>query len=51
MHGGPYEIAGPTLAATNGKVHGQMLELFGEIFQGNYRVPLDPVSTYLAGED
>jgi len=51
MHGGPYEIAGPTLAATNGKVHGQMLELFSEIFQGNYRVPLDPVSTYLAEED
>ena len=46
MHGGPYKIAGPTLAATHGKVHEPLLELFSEVFQGKYRVPLEPVSSY-----
>lgn len=40
MDGGPYELGGPRLAASNGRVHDELLTLFGEVFQGRYRVPL-----------
>ncbi len=43
MHGGPMEIGGPHLLTDNGLLHGQVLELFGEVFRGQYRTPLpDP---------
>ena len=43
MRGGPYELGGVELLATNGLVHTEMVELFGEIYEGQYRFPLIPV--------
>jgi myo-inositol-1(or 4)-monophosphatase len=40
MHGEPAQVGGPHLLTDNGLVHGQVLELFGEVFQGRYRTPL-----------
>ncbi len=43
MRGGPAVIGGPDLLTTNGHIHSQVLELFGEVFAGKYRTPLpDP---------
>jgi myo-inositol-1(or 4)-monophosphatase len=43
MHGGKLEIGGPHLLTDNGRLHAQVLEMFGEIFRGQYRTPLpDP---------
>jgi len=44
MRGGPYALGGEHLAATNGVVHAELLELFGEVFGGRYRVPMVPVA-------
>jgi myo-inositol-1(or 4)-monophosphatase len=41
MTGGPHNVCtSPHLAATNGLVHDGMLELFAEVFRGEYRVPI-----------
>ena len=40
MRGGRYTLGGVDLAVTNGLVHDELLDLFGDLFQGNYRVPL-----------
>lgn len=41
MNGGPHSVtASPHLLADNGLVHDQVLELFGEVFRGSYRVPI-----------
>jgi myo-inositol-1(or 4)-monophosphatase len=40
MHGAPAELHGPHLLADNTLIHGEMVELFGEVFAGKYRVPL-----------
>ena len=40
MHGSPYQLGGVDLVVTNGSAHGELLELFAELFQGKYRVPL-----------
>jgi myo-inositol-1(or 4)-monophosphatase len=40
MYGAATTLAGPHLLADNGKVHAQVLDIFGEIFQGRYRVPI-----------
>ena len=40
MRGSPYQLGGIDLVATNGSVHGELLGLFTELFQGKYRVPL-----------
>jgi myo-inositol-1(or 4)-monophosphatase len=37
MKGGPVTLRGPHLLADNGLVHQQILDLFGEIFRGEYR--------------
>jgi myo-inositol-1(or 4)-monophosphatase len=37
MMGGPVTLRGPNLLADNGLVHQQILDLFGEIFRGEYR--------------
>jgi myo-inositol-1(or 4)-monophosphatase len=37
MHGGPYDLRGPTIVADNGAVHAELVGLFGEIFEGRYR--------------
>ncbi len=44
MRGGPYELGGKTLAVSNGAIHQEMLDLFGDVFAGKYRVPMPPVS-------
>jgi myo-inositol-1(or 4)-monophosphatase len=44
MQGGPVRIGGPHLLADNGLVHDEVLKLFGEIFAGNYRVPLPEIA-------
>src|SRR6202171_282127 len=40
MKGGPVTLRGPHLLADNGLVHQQILDLFGEIFRGEYRHPI-----------
>jgi len=40
MQGGPVDIRGPHLLATNSVIHQPIVELFGEIFQGHYRHPI-----------
>ena len=44
MRGAPAKLGGPHILATDGAIHDQVLELFGEIFNGKYRVPMIPVS-------
>jgi myo-inositol-1(or 4)-monophosphatase len=44
MMGGPVTLRGPNLLADNGLVHQQILDLFGEIFRGEYRFSM-PVIT------
>jgi myo-inositol-1(or 4)-monophosphatase len=43
MRGGPYEVGGPHLAATNGLVHEDLLKVFGDIADGRIETPLPPV--------
>ena len=40
MKGGPVSLRGPHLLADNGLMHQQMLDLFGEVFLGEYRQPM-----------
>jgi myo-inositol-1(or 4)-monophosphatase len=44
MNGGPVSLRGAHILADNALVHGQMLELFAEIFAGRYRTPMPPIS-------
>jgi myo-inositol-1(or 4)-monophosphatase len=44
MRGDDATLDGPHVCATNGAIHQQTLDLFGEVFAGHYRVPL-PVVT------
>lgn len=37
MHGGPPHVRGPHLLADNGRIHKSMLEVFNEVFRGEYR--------------
>ena len=43
MSGGPAALRGPHLLADNGLVHQQILDLFGEIFRGEYRFPIPEI--------
>ena len=43
MQGGPVTLRGPHLLADNGLVHQQILDLFGEIFRGEYRYPIPEI--------
>jgi len=43
MKGGPVTLRGPHLVADNGLVHQQILDLFGEIFRGEYRHPIPEI--------
>jgi myo-inositol-1(or 4)-monophosphatase len=36
MRGQPHNFASPHLLADNGHLHGQILEIFGEVFEGRY---------------
>jgi myo-inositol-1(or 4)-monophosphatase len=40
MQDGPVKLRGPHLLADNGLVHQQIVDLFGEIFRGEYRNPI-----------
>lgn len=40
MHGEPHQLRGPDLLVDNGLIHDEIVELFGEIFRGEYRVPM-----------
>jgi myo-inositol-1(or 4)-monophosphatase len=40
MQGGAHQLSRPHLLADNGGLHTQLLEIFGEIFRGEYRVPI-----------
>ena len=40
MKGEPMNLRGPHLLTDNGLVHQQILDLFGEIFRGEYRYPI-----------
>ncbi|MBI4889612.1 MAG: inositol monophosphatase, partial [Acidobacteria bacterium] len=44
MRGGAAELRGPHIAVTNGLIHNELLELFGEVFEGRYRYPMPPVT-------
>ena len=45
MNGGPHSVTeSEHLLADNGALHGQALEIFGEIFRGQFRVPMPPIS-------
>lgn len=43
MRGGPAEVGGPDVVATNGLIHDELIALFGEIFEGRYRYPMPPI--------
>lgn len=43
MRGNPMDLRGPHVLADNGLLHQPMLDLFGEIFAGKFRVPLPAI--------
>jgi myo-inositol-1(or 4)-monophosphatase len=43
MHGEPHQLRGPDLLVDNGLIHAEILELFSEVFRGEYRVPIAQV--------
>lgn len=43
MKGGPVSLTGPHMAATNGKIHDELLALFAEVFAGRYRYPMPQI--------
>ena len=40
MHGETHQLRGPDLLVDNGLVHEEIVQLFSEIFRGEYRVPI-----------
>jgi len=40
MEGKPHQFSSEHLLVDNGHLHEQMLQIFGEIFQAKYRVPM-----------
>lgn len=44
MRGQDARVDGPHICSTNGRVHDQILQLFGEVFAGQYRVPLPEIN-------
>jgi myo-inositol-1(or 4)-monophosphatase len=44
MRGAPYKLGGPHLAATNGRCHEELLQVFADIAEGRHETPLPPVS-------
>ena len=45
MRDRPHDFSSPHLLADNGHLHGQIVEIFGEVFAGRYRVPLPVISS------
>jgi len=44
MRDRPHDFDSPHLLADNGHLHEQIVEIFGEVFEGRYRVPLPVIS-------
>jgi myo-inositol-1(or 4)-monophosphatase len=44
MEGKAHSLTSPHLLADNGHLHEQILEIFAEVFEGRYRVPLPVIS-------
>jgi myo-inositol-1(or 4)-monophosphatase len=44
MRDKPHDFDSPHLLADNGHLHGQIVEIFGEVFEGRYRVPIPLIS-------
>ncbi len=44
MVGAPRSVSGPHLVATNRSIHDETIGLFGEVFAGAYRVPLQQIN-------
>ena len=40
MKGAPHSLTGPDLLTDNGAIHQEVLDLFGEIFRGQFRFPI-----------
>ncbi len=40
MHGEAHQLRGPDLLVDNGLIHEEILEIFAEVFEGKYRVPM-----------
>src|SRR3984893_9706021 len=40
MKGGPHKLTGPDLLTDNGGIHQETVDLFGEVFRGQFRVPM-----------
>jgi myo-inositol-1(or 4)-monophosphatase len=43
MRGGSYQLGGPHLAATNGRLHPELLQVFADVADGRVETPLPPV--------
>ena len=43
MKGQPHRFGASHLLVDNGRIHEQMLEIFGEVFQGRFRVPVPEI--------
>ena len=44
MFGAARSVQGPHLVASNGRIHSETICLFGEVFAGQYRVPLQQIN-------
>jgi myo-inositol-1(or 4)-monophosphatase len=44
MRGAPHSVTGSEhLVADNGALHGEVLGIFGEVFRGEFRVPMPEI--------
>ena len=43
MKGQPHRFGASHLLVDNGRIHEQMLEIFSEVFQGRFRVPVPEI--------
>lgn len=46
MLGGPFSLRGPHVVADNGLIHGELMELFQEVFENKPRFPLPEVNRF-----
>jgi myo-inositol-1(or 4)-monophosphatase len=49
MQGGPYRSGVGNIAASNGRVHQEMVELFDKIAKGDLTVPVPPLGSRQSG--
>lgn len=48
MNGGPAGVRGAHLLADNTQIHAAVLKLFGEVFRGDYRLPLPALADHVS---